>query len=129
MGIAGGEEKCTYFNKDELGFDFAIDYKSESIGDKLKEYALDEITGYFDGIGGDATVAVFMNARNGMKMALCGSISEYDDKCSGSRIKNFNMMREKISFKIWSSISDVWRRYWRHKRKTEASRMLSLFDS
>ena len=89
IGIAGGEEKCNYLTE-KLGFDFAIDYKSENIGDKLKEYAPDGITGYFDGVGGDATEAVFMNARNGMKMALCGSISEYDDNWSG--IKNFNMI-------------------------------------
>ena len=30
IGIAGGEDKCNYL-KDELGFDFAIDYKSEKI--------------------------------------------------------------------------------------------------
>lgn len=89
IGIAGGDEKCK-FMKDKLGFDFAIDYKSENISDKLKEYAPEGITGYFDNVGGDATEAVLLNARNGMKMALCGSISEYDDKWEG--IKNFNMI-------------------------------------
>jgi len=88
IGIAGGEEKCNYLK--EMGFDFAIDYKSENIGDKLKEYAPNGINGYFDNVGGEATEAVLINACNGMKIALCGSISEYDDNWSG--IKNFNMI-------------------------------------
>merc|ERR1711862_35183 len=89
IGIAGGAEKCN-FMKDKLRYDFSIDYKSENISDKLKAYAPDGITGYFDNVGGDATEAVLMNARNGMKFAMCGSISEYDDTWEG--IKNFNMI-------------------------------------
>ena len=88
IGIAGGKDKCNYLK--EMGFDFAIDYKSENIGDKLKEYAPNGINGYFDNVGGEATEEVLMNACNGMKFALCGSISEYDDNWSG--IKNFNMI-------------------------------------
>lgn len=89
IGIAGGNEKCSYM-KETLGFDYAIDYKSEDINEKLKEYAPHGINGYYDNVGGDATEAVLMNAANGMKVALCGSISEYNDEWSG--IKNFNMI-------------------------------------
>lgn len=74
IGIAGGKEKCDYM-KETLGFDYAIDYKSEDINAKLKEYAPDGINGYFDNVGGDATEAVLMNAANGLRIALCGSIS------------------------------------------------------
>lgn len=74
IGIAGGKAKCDYM-KETLGFDYAIDYKSENINAKLKEYAPDGINGYFDNVGGDATEAVLMNAANGLRIALCGSIS------------------------------------------------------
>jgi NADPH-dependent curcumin reductase len=89
IGIAGGVEKCKYLIE-TLGFDHAIDYKTENIEEKLKEYAPEGVEGYFDNVGGDSSEAVLMNARNGMAMALCGSISEYDDNWSG--IKNFNMI-------------------------------------
>lgn len=74
IGIAGGKAKCSYMT-DILGFDYAIDYKSEDIDAKLKEYAPNGINGYYDNVGGDATEAVLMNAANGLRIALCGSIS------------------------------------------------------
>jgi len=89
IGIAGGPTKCAYLTE-TLGFDYAIDYKSESVEERLKEIAPDGITRYFDNVGGDVSDAVFENARNFSKFAICGSISEYDDNWTG--IKNFNMI-------------------------------------
>lgn len=73
IGIAGGEAKCNLM-KNEYGYDHAIDYKSENIFEKIKEYAPDGVNGYFDYVGGDATEAVLENAANSCKIALCGSI-------------------------------------------------------
>ena len=42
IGIAGGQEKCNYI-KNELGFDEAIDYKSENIYSALKRNAQKEL--------------------------------------------------------------------------------------
>jgi len=89
IGIAGGPDKCKYLT-DELGLDGAIDYKSDDVDAKLKELAPDGFTGYFDNVGGTVTEAVLNNMRNFSKMALCGSISEYNDKFVG--ITNFNMI-------------------------------------
>lgn len=89
IGIAGGSVKCKYMTE-ELGFDYSIDYKSQDIDLKLKEYAPQGVSGYFDNVGGEATESVLMNAKNGMRIALCGSITEYDDNWCG--IKNFNMI-------------------------------------
>src|SRR3954451_25331312 len=52
VGIAGGEEKCRWI-VDELGFDAAIDYKSEDVGRKLREHAPDGVNVYFDNVGGE----------------------------------------------------------------------------
>jgi len=38
------------------------------------------VAGYYDNVGGDVTDAVLLNARNNCKIAMCGSISEYDNK-------------------------------------------------
>jgi len=89
IGIAGGQEKCDWITK-ELGFDAAIDYKSQNVEETLKSLVPEGVTCYFDNVGGDVTDAVLMNVRNHARMALCGSISEYNDHWTG--IKNFNMI-------------------------------------
>ncbi|MDH5414393.1 MAG: NADP-dependent oxidoreductase, partial [Flavobacteriaceae bacterium] len=47
IGIAGGANKCKYLIE-ELGFDGAIDYKSDNFASKLKEYFPKGIDVYFD---------------------------------------------------------------------------------
>ncbi|MGY8910731.1 MAG: zinc-binding dehydrogenase, partial [Flavobacteriales bacterium] len=51
IGIAGGKEKCDYLIN-ELGFDEAIDYKSENIYSALKAKCPQGIDIYFDNVGG-----------------------------------------------------------------------------
>ena len=89
IGIAGGPIKCKYLTE-TLGYDHAIDYKSENVEARLKEIAPEGITHYMDNVGGAISNAVFANARNYAKVAICGSISEYDDNWVG--LKNFNMI-------------------------------------
>lgn len=89
IGIAGGATKCAEM-KNVYGFDHCIDYKETKVEETLKELAPDGVTHYFDNVGGEITDAVLRNARNKMKYALCGSISEYNDSWNGQ--KNFNMI-------------------------------------
>lgn len=89
IGIAGGPVKCKYLTE-ELGYDYAIDYKNENVQERLMDVAPEGITRYMDNVGGDVSEAVFENARNYSKVAICGSISEYDDNWTG--LKNFNMI-------------------------------------
>jgi NADPH-dependent curcumin reductase len=89
IGIAGGAEKCSWL-KNDLKFDCVIDYKSENVEKALAAFAPEGISHYFDNVGGEVSDAVLLNMRLYSKYALCGSISEYDDKWSGQ--KNFNMI-------------------------------------
>lgn len=88
VGIAGGPAKCAAMKK--MGFDHAVDYKEGNVEEQLAKIAPDGITHYYDNVGGEISDAVLRNARNKMKYALCGSISEYNDAWSGQ--KNFNMI-------------------------------------
>lgn len=88
VGIAGGPEKCNYLTE-ELGLDLAIDYKTQDIETTLKTFAVEGVACYFDNVGGSVTDAVLMNMKNSGKVAVCGSISEYNDDWVGC--KNFNM--------------------------------------
>jgi len=92
IDIAGSASKCAWM-RDELGFDHVIDYKSQDVGAELKAAAPDGINAYFDNVGGDITDAVLLNAAMHSQIAVCGSISEYDDKWSGQRNWNMVLMR------------------------------------
>lgn len=89
IGIAGSKAKCDWMTN-ELGFDFAVNYKLEDVEKAIAAAAPDGVTHYFDNVGGTVSDAVFANARNYAKIALCGSISEYDDNWTGQ--KNYNMI-------------------------------------
>jgi len=77
IGIAGGSRKTTYL-KDQLGFDHVIDYKSEDIGQRLKEIAPEGINGFFDNVGGAVLDAVLDNLALRAKVTICGAVSQYD---------------------------------------------------
>lgn len=50
VGIAGSDEKCRWLI-DELGFDAAINYKSEKFKNNLREATPNGVNCYFDNVG------------------------------------------------------------------------------
>ena len=83
VGIAGGETKCHYVVK-ELGFDSAIDYKSEDLRKSLKTHCPNGIDVYFDNVGGEILEAALANLARGARIVICGAISQY---CSTEPVK------------------------------------------
>lgn len=77
IGIAGGKAKCDYVVND-LGFDAAIDYKSEDVGAALDRLAPDGIDINFEQIGGPIMVEVMKRMKLFGRIALCGMISGYN---------------------------------------------------
>jgi NADPH-dependent curcumin reductase CurA len=77
IGIAGGPEKCR-FVVEELGFDAAIDYKSEDVRAGLKQHCPDRVHVYFDNVGGDILDTVLTYLARGARIAICGSVSQYN---------------------------------------------------
>jgi NADPH-dependent curcumin reductase len=75
IGIAGGADKCKFIK--ELGCDEAIDYKSESVAEKLAEFCPNGIDFYFDNVGGEILSACLERLAMHARIVLCGSISEY----------------------------------------------------
>ncbi len=78
VGIAGGPEKCRYI-VNELGFDAAIDYKSEDVRKALQQHCPKGIDVYFDNVGGDILDAVLTQIRRGARIVICGAISQYNN--------------------------------------------------
>jgi NADPH-dependent curcumin reductase len=79
IGIAGGPEKCAWI-VDELGFDEAIDYKSEDVGARLREAAPEGIDLYFDNVGGEILDACLAQLALRGRIVLCGAISGYNER-------------------------------------------------
>ena len=77
VGIAGGPEKCEYVTS-ELGFDAAIDYKSENIYQALNQHCPKGIDVYFDNVGGDILDAALARIKRYARIVLCGAISQYN---------------------------------------------------
>ena len=78
IGIAGGQRKVTYLTE-RLGFDAAIDYKSEDVNARLRELAPNGINVFFDNVGGPILDAVLDNLAMQARVVICGAISQYDD--------------------------------------------------
>ncbi len=78
VGIAGGAEKCRYIVQ-ELGFDAAIDYKSEDVKQSLRKYCPKGIDVYFDNVGGAILDAALANLARGARIVICGAISQYNN--------------------------------------------------
>jgi NADPH-dependent curcumin reductase len=83
VGIAGGAEKCDYIVKD-LGFDAAIDYKSEDVRKSLQKHCPKGIDVYFDNVGGEILDAALAQLARGARVVICGAISQY---CNTTPIK------------------------------------------
>jgi NADPH-dependent curcumin reductase len=77
IGIAGSEEKCHWL-KDELGFDAAINYKTESVLESLQQHCPDGIDVYFENVGGEILDAVLSLINLRARIVLCGLISQYN---------------------------------------------------
>jgi NADPH-dependent curcumin reductase CurA len=77
VGIAGGAEKCAYV-VEELGFDAAIDYKSQDVAAGLREHCPKGIDVYFDNVGGEILDAALARLARNARVVICGAISQYN---------------------------------------------------
>jgi NADPH-dependent curcumin reductase CurA len=77
VGIAGGREKCEWLTG-ELGFDAAIDYRSEKVSARLRELCPGGIDVFWDNVGGEILEAGLANLAMHARVVLCGAISNYN---------------------------------------------------
>jgi len=77
IGIAGGAEKCAWLTG-ELGFDAAIDYKSEKVRSRLRELCPAGIDIFFDNVGGEILNDALARLAQRARVVICGAISRYN---------------------------------------------------
>ena len=79
VGSCGSDEKVAYL-LDELGFDYAVNYKTTSIRRELHIGCPDGIDVYFENVGGDHLDAAVGQMRPLGRIPVCGMISAYHSK-------------------------------------------------
>ena len=77
VGLAGSDEKCSWLT-DELGFDEAINYKTQNVGSGHRRCMPDGVDVFFDNVGGDILEAAIGNLARHGRIVLCGAISQYN---------------------------------------------------
>lgn len=77
VGIAGSDEKCRWITED-LGFDAAINYKTQDVFEALSEACPDGIDVDFENVGGHIFDCVLRLINFKARIALCGLISQYN---------------------------------------------------
>ncbi len=77
VGIAGSDEKCRWITE-TLGFDAAVNYKTEDVRGQLKTHCPQGIDIFFDNVGGAIldTVLTLINVK--ARIVICGLISQYN---------------------------------------------------
>jgi NADPH-dependent curcumin reductase CurA len=75
VGITGGADKARWLT-DELGYDAAIDYKSEDLRAALKAACPKGVDVFFDSVGGEILNAGLARINIGARVVICGAISQ-----------------------------------------------------
>jgi NADPH-dependent curcumin reductase len=79
VGIAGGQEKCS-FVKEELGFDACLNHRQPELSERLKTACPDGIDVYFENVGGAVFDTVLPLLNPFARIPVCGLIAHYNDK-------------------------------------------------
>jgi NADPH-dependent curcumin reductase len=77
VGIAGGPEKCALV-RDVFGFDVALDHRSPTFAEDLREACPDGIDVYFENVGGKVWDAVFPLLNTFARIPVCGLVAQYN---------------------------------------------------
>jgi NADPH-dependent curcumin reductase CurA len=83
IASAGTEDKVTWL-RDVLGVD-AFDYRDAELGARLADLAPEGLDVYFDSVGGHHLEAALDQLNRGGRVAICGSISDYESAPKGPR--------------------------------------------
>jgi hypothetical protein len=91
LGITGSPEKMDFVVNDQ-GFDHGINDKIQDVHNAIPAICPEGIDVYFDNVGGQVTDAVFENIHTGVRIAVCGQISQYSLKQSELAPHNLAML-------------------------------------
>lgn len=111
VGIAGRDDKCGYV-RDALGFDAALNYKTEKdLAAAIAAACPHGVDVYFDNVGGPVSDAVLQNLALRARVVVCGTISTYNatEVPTGPRIqRHFLVNRARMEGLIVTDFEAKW---------------------
>jgi len=90
VGIAGSDEKCRWCVED-LGLDACINYRTESVDQRVKELFSPGVDAFFDNVGGELLDTVLRRVNVGARVLLCGSLAR-DNAAEPYRLANYDRL-------------------------------------
>jgi NADPH-dependent curcumin reductase CurA len=106
VGTAGTDDKCRWL-EEELGFDKAINYKSDDLAKQITAATPDGVDLYFENTGGIVQHIVYgrMNAHG--RIIVCGMIADYNSAKPAPGPNWINMIRRRLTVTGFA-IPDHW---------------------
>nr|ABY56068.1 predicted NADP-dependent oxidoreductase [uncultured bacterium pFosPlaG] len=96
IGVVGKDEKADWI-VNELGFDAAINYKSDDLDGQLARHAANGIDLYFENTGGPIQNLIVerMNAHG--RVVVCGLIADYDKELASPGPSWINVIKRRLT--------------------------------
>ena len=95
VGTAGSDEKCQWLTN-ELGFDAAINYKSDDLAEKIEAATPDGVDLYFENTGGPVQHIVFQRMNAHGRIVVCGMIADYNTDKPSPGPNWVNIVRKRL---------------------------------
>lgn len=106
VGTAGTDDKCRWL-EDELGFDAAINYKSDDLAKKLRDATPDGVDIYFENTGGAVQHVVFGRMNAHARIVVCGMIADYNTDKPSAGPNWMNIIRKRLTIQGFT-MPDHW---------------------
>ena len=106
IGTAGSDDKCRWL-EDELGFDKAINYKSDNLVEQITEATPDGVDIYFENTGGPVQHVVFWRMNAHGRIIVCGMIADYNTDKPGPGPNWLNLIRKRLTIQGFT-MPDHW---------------------
>ncbi len=96
VGTAGTDDKCRWL-EDELGFDKAINYKSDKLRQQLKDATPDGVDIYFENTGGPVQEITYHRMNPHGRIVVCGMIADYNASQPSPGPNWINMIKRRLT--------------------------------
>jgi len=96
IGVVGSQEKADWI-VNELGFDAAINYKSENLDQQLAEAAPNGIDVFFENTGGPIQNLILERMNAHARAVVCGLISDYHSDVPAPGPSWLNVIKRRIT--------------------------------
>ncbi|MDO6764358.1 NADP-dependent oxidoreductase [Agarivorans sp. 1_MG-2023] len=96
IGVAGSDEKCAWL-VDELGFDGAVNYKTDNIAAKVAELTPNGVDIYFENTGGAIQQVAVDNMNAHGRIVVCGMIADYNTETPSAGPNWIAIVKKRLS--------------------------------